>query len=77
MDEDAAVTPQQAREAAYRFIARYYDHERVAPILRVLEAISSTGDPPEADGSWAEWLTCIRETLDGAPLPEVPRPWDA
>jgi hypothetical protein len=69
------LSPEQAREAAYRFVARYYDYERIEPILRVLEAISPMGDQPVC-GKVA-WQASVRETLDGASLPELPRPWNS
>jgi hypothetical protein len=70
------LSARQAHEAAYRFVARYYDYERSASILRLLEAISSPGDHPNPeDETWVPWRQCIQETLDGAPLPELPSPW--
>jgi hypothetical protein len=77
IDEDPCISEEQAREAAYRFVARYYDNERVAPIRRLLGALSLADDHPQAshDG-WATWQACIQETVDGAPLPVVPLPWD-
>jgi hypothetical protein len=73
----AGLSPQQAREVAYRFLARYYDYERIEPILRLLESISWEG--PAARG-WAVcelWQASVEETLDGAPLPELPPPWES
>jgi hypothetical protein len=69
---------QQAREAAYRFVARYYDYARLAPILNLLDAISTTGEHPAFNEAvWAVWRRCVQETLDGAPMPELPPPWDS
>ena len=38
-----ALSWQQAYEATYRFIVRYYEHERLKPILRLLQ--STYGGP--------------------------------
>jgi hypothetical protein len=73
----ARLSPQEAHEVAYRFLARYYDYERIEPILRLLDAISWTGP---ASQEWAVrelWQVSIDETLDGAPLPELPPPWES
>jgi hypothetical protein len=75
--EPAELSPKQARELAYRFLARYYDFERIAPIRRLLDAISLTG--PAGD-TWAAselWAVSVQETLDGAPLPELPPIWES
>lgn len=72
------LSARQAHEAAYRFVARYYDYERSTSILRLLEAISSPSDHPSTDDddeTWAPWRQCVQETLDGAPLPDLPSPW--
>jgi hypothetical protein len=72
------LSSRQAHEAAYRFVARYYDYQRTVAILRLLEAISWTDDHPDSNGpAWAVWQRCVQETLDGAPLPVLPPPWDA
>ena len=75
------LTSQQAHEAAYRMVARYYDYERIVPIRRLLEAISWTDDRPDPNGGawavWAVWQACVQDTLDGAPLPPLPPPWDS
>jgi hypothetical protein len=71
------LSSDQAREAAYRFVARYYDHERVVPILLLVEAISSGEHPAPSESGRAMWHDCVQATLDGAPLPDLPPPWDA
>jgi hypothetical protein len=74
--EDAGLSALQAHEVAYRFLARYYDYERIAPIRRLLDAISLT-DP--ASECWAVrelWQISVAETLEGAPLPVLPPAWD-
>lgn len=76
-DQSQGLSALQAHEVAYRFVARYYDYERIVPILHLLKAISSTGDRPDRDEeAWGRWQVCVQETLDGAPLPELPPPWD-
>jgi hypothetical protein len=70
------LSSQQAHEAAYRFVARYYDYERIAPLLRMLQDIAWRHDDPDSNReAWASWQVCVQETLDGAPLPDVPPPW--
>jgi hypothetical protein len=76
MNPDAQpLSWQQAYEATYRYIFRYYEHERVKPILRLLEATS--GEIPRSDhGGLAAWEASVRETLERSPLPEIPQPWE-
>lgn len=75
--EGQRLTSRQAHEAAYRFVARYYDYQRTRPVLEFLEAISWTGDNPASNGhAWELWQACVQETLDRAALPDLPSPWD-
>lgn len=74
--EPAQLSPKQAREVAYRFIARYYDFERTAPIRRVLEVISCKGSAADALAAGELWQVSVKETLNGAPLPGLPPPWE-
>jgi hypothetical protein len=77
--ESRALSAEQAHEAAYRLIALYYDYERTVPIRQLLEAISR-GHSASDDRAWAVgavWQACVQETLDGAPLPDLPPPWDS
>jgi hypothetical protein len=70
------LTWQQAHETAYRFVARYYDHERTGAIRQLLEAVAWAGEHPKSNKKgWVAWQTCVRETLDGDPLPDLPPPW--
>lgn len=62
-DQTELLSPRQAYEAAHRFIARYYDHERSGVILSMLDALPSC------------WAKCLEDTLAGAPLPKLPPPW--
>lgn len=63
---------------AYRFVAGYYDDLRLVPVLRLLEAMSWTGDETDSsEAGWAPWQASVQATLDGAPLPELPPPWDS
>jgi hypothetical protein len=75
--EPAELSPKQAREVAYRFLARYYDFERTVPIRRVLEVISTTGSVADAWAASELWKVSVQETLDGVPLPDLPAPWEA
>ena len=76
MKPDArALSWQQAYEATYRYIARYYEYERLKPILRLLESTSREG-PRSNQGAWTMWEACVRDTLEGSPLPEIPPPWE-
>lgn len=71
------LTSRQAHEAAYRFVARYYDYQRTRPVLEFLESISWAGDDPAVNGpAWEAWETCVQQTLDRAALPDLPSPWD-
>jgi hypothetical protein len=76
MEPNARVLSwQQAYEATYRYIVRYYEHERLKAILRLLE--STSGVVPRTDGGASTvWEACVRETLAGSPLPDIPEPWD-
>jgi hypothetical protein len=75
--ETAELSRKQAHEVAYRFLARYYDFERIAPIRRLLEAISWQGAAAEASAVGELWQVSVQETLGGAPLPEIPPPWES
>jgi hypothetical protein len=76
-DRSQGLPPHQAFEAAYRLLARHYDHERTVPLRQLLEAISWTGESPISnEAEWAAWQECVQETLRAAPLPELPPPWD-
>lgn len=74
------LSTRQAHEAAYRLVARYYDYERIPPILQLLDALRGTGDEPSDETGWAVsavWEDCVQETLDGVPLPELSPPWES
>jgi hypothetical protein len=75
-DPGRPLSSRQAHEAAYRFVAAYYNYERIVPILRLLEAISLTGEHSASDETrWTAWTVCVKATLDGEPLPDLPPPW--
>jgi hypothetical protein len=74
--EGAILSPKQAHEVAYRFLARYYDYERVTPVLRLLEAISWDGWAAKVSAASELWRASVEETLEGASLPELPPPWE-
>ena len=43
---------------------------------RRFEAIAWVADHPDSDEEpLASWKRCVQETLDGAPMPELPPPW--
>ena len=76
MDEETALTVEQAYEAAYRFVWQYYGRETssesLALMLVAMEPVSDharTDDP----ASWSDWERCVAETLGGDPLPRFPR----
>lgn len=71
------LTQDQAYEAAYRFVWQYMQREpdpdavSLQEMLVALEPAADqyrTGDP----ASWEDWLECVRDTLDGVPLPRFP-----
>jgi hypothetical protein len=72
------LSVEQAYEAAYRFVAQYYNRERIVPFMLMLRSMGweefddhhITNDP----ASWSEWEACVRETLDGEPLPKISPP---
>lgn len=78
MDEPTtALTAAQAYEAAYRFVWQYMDREPDPDRVSLQEMLvamhpeddsTKTSDP----ASWADWLDCVRATVEGAPLPEFP-----
>jgi hypothetical protein len=71
LDAGTLMTVDQAYEAAYRFVAQYYERERIEPFMLMLVAMRprkdlyKTNDP----ASWSDWQQCVRLTLAGAPLP--------
>ncbi len=72
--ETAELSRKQAHEVAYRFLARYYDFERIAPIRRLLEAISWQETAADASAVDELWQVSVPETLSGEPLPDLPPP---
>ncbi len=76
--EDLQLTQAQAYEAAYRFVWQYNERESapdeaslelMVVAMEPVEDYAKTNDP----ASWSDWLKCVRDTLDGAPLPRFPR----
>ena len=75
--EDAAaplLSEEQAYEAAYRFVAQYYERERIVPLMLMLHAMEPADDPYRTNdpASWADWLRCVDETVRGGPMPQIP-----
>jgi hypothetical protein len=74
--ESPALSTHQAYEAAYRFVAQYYERERIVPLLLMLVAMEPkadhylTNDP----ASWSDWEKCVELTLADAPLPVLSPP---
>ena len=76
--DDVRLTQAEAYEAAYRFVWQYMDREPDpdgARLQEMLVALEPTGDRYRTNdpASWADWLKCVRDTLDGVPLPRFPR----
>jgi hypothetical protein len=72
------LTTEQAYEAAYRFVAQYYERERIVPFMLMLVAMEPEGDiyRTHDPASWAGWMRCVKQTLANAPLPDLPPPTD-
>lgn len=75
MNEETALTVEQAYEVAYRFVWQYYGREpsseSLALMLIAMEPVSDrarTNDP----ASWSDWGRCVAETVSGDPLPRFP-----
>ena len=71
------LTQAQAHEAAYRFVWQYMDREPDpdnVSLQEMLVALEPTADQYRTNdpASWADWLKCVRDTLDGVPLPRFP-----
>jgi hypothetical protein len=75
--EGAALSAEQAHEAAYRFVAGYYDFRRITPVMQLLDALAwSRAHPDSNEAGWPSWHACVVATLEGAPLPNLRAPWD-
>lgn len=70
------LTTDQAYEAAYRFVAQYYERERIVPLMLMLISMRPTPDESRSNdpAAWSDWERCVRETVAGSPLPEVSAP---
>lgn len=70
------MTAEQAYEAAYRFVAQYYERERIVPFMLMLTAMQPVADPLRTNdpASWSDWEKCVEETLGNQPLPELSPP---
>lgn len=71
---ESALTPEQAYEAAYRFVTQYRERERqpgpesLDLLLAHMEPVpdeARTSDP----AAWADWQACVEATLRGDSLP--------
>jgi hypothetical protein len=75
-DVPNVLTPEQGYEAIYRFVAQYYERERIVPLVLMLTSMRPTPDEyrtndPAARSDWERW---VQETFAGTPLPEVSAP---
>ncbi len=70
------LTREQAYEAAYRFVAQYYERERIVPLMLMLTSMRPTPDGYVTNdpGAWSDWERCVQETVSGSPLPEISAP---
>jgi hypothetical protein len=75
-DVPSTLTPEQSYETAYRFVAQYYERERILPFMLMLTSMRPTSDDARTNdpGSWSDWERCVEETLAGSPLPEISAP---
>jgi hypothetical protein len=73
---DDRLSKEQAFEAAYRFVAQYYDRERIEPFFLMLVSMGweGTQDMTNDPATWEEWKECVRQTVAGDPLPELTSP---
>ncbi|WP_155992785.1 hypothetical protein [Nocardioides sp. URHA0020] len=76
-NDDVQLTQAQAYETAYRLVWQYMDREPdpdAVSVQMMLVALEPTDDHYRTNdpASWADWLTCVQETLDGVPLPRFP-----
>ena len=75
MDEQTALTVEQAYETAYRFVWQYYGRETSSESLALmLVAMEPVSDPARTSdpASWPDWERCVAQTLSGNPLPRFP-----
>jgi hypothetical protein len=71
-EDERVLTITQAYEAAYRFVWQYAEREPESESLALmLVAMQPTSDRAHTNdpASWEDWLRCVQQTLDGAPLP--------
>lgn len=69
--ESPELTSEQAYETAYRFIAQYYERERIGPFMLMLTSMRPTADSYRTSdpAAWSDWERCVLETVARAPLP--------
>ena len=75
-DVPNVLTPEQGYEATYRFVAQYYERERIVMLMLMLTSMRPTPDEYRTNdpAAWSDWERCVQETLAGTPLPEVSEP---
>lgn len=77
-NEERHLTQAQAYEATYRFIWKYMDREPDPDAVSLQEMLVSLEPADDQDvtndpASWVDWLQCVQDTLDVAPIPLFPR----
>ncbi len=75
-DPPIALTVDQGYEAAYRFVAQYYERERIEPLMLMLTSMRPTPDDARTNdpAAWSDWERCVEETVAGTLLPEISAP---
>ncbi|MGB9112017.1 MAG: hypothetical protein WCF24_04740 [Acidimicrobiales bacterium] len=73
---EPVLTQSQAYEAAYRFVAQYYERERIVPLMLMLVAMEPQNDTYRTNdpASWSDWQECVRQTLAQRPFPTLSPP---
>lgn len=68
------LTPEQAYEATFRFVAQYFSREPESEsLMLMLVAMEPVADDARTNdpASWRDWLKCVSDTLASEPLPRL------
>jgi hypothetical protein len=59
-------------------VFRYYERESIEPFILMLVAMKPVADPYRTNdpASWEDWMHCVEQTLEKAPLPVGHPPGD-